>query len=72
MVTSKLDNRQKSSNQDRLVSAALEFLALMPAQDQIRQQCEEGRAIDSRVDYDPYRGVLRALDSERQHKEDRQ
>ena len=45
MFTSKLDNWQKSSDQDRFVAAALEFLALMPAQEQIKQQCEEGRAI---------------------------
>lgn len=45
MVTSKLDSRQKSSDQVQLIAAAEEFLAALPSQERIRQHCEEGRAI---------------------------
>ena len=45
MVTSELENRKKSSDEERLVGAAREFLAALPAQEQIRQQIAEGRAI---------------------------
>ena len=45
MVTSELENWKKSSDEERLVGAAREFLAALPAQEQIRQQIAEGRAI---------------------------
>jgi len=45
MVTSELQNLKKISAEERLVGAAREFLAALPAQEQIRQQIAEGRAI---------------------------
>ena len=45
MVTSELENWKKSSDEERFVGAAREFLAALPAQKQIRQQIAEGRAI---------------------------
>lgn len=45
MVTSERENWKKSSDEERLVGAAREFLAALPAQEQIRQQIAEGRAI---------------------------
>ncbi len=45
MVTSERENWKKSSDEERLVGAAREFLAALPAQGQIRQQIAEGRAI---------------------------
>ncbi len=45
MVTSELENWKKSSDEERLVAAARGFLAALPAQEQIRQQRAEGRAI---------------------------
>jgi GTP pyrophosphokinase len=45
MVTSELENWKKSSDEERLVGAAREFLAALPAQEQVRQQIAEGRAI---------------------------
>ncbi len=45
MVTSELENLKKSSDEERLVAAAREFLDALPEQEQIRQQRAEGRAI---------------------------
>lgn len=45
MVTSELENLKKSSDEERLVGAAREFLDALPEQEQIRQQRAEGRAI---------------------------
>jgi len=45
MVTSELENQQKSSDQLELVAVAQEFLAALPEEERIRPQCEEGRAI---------------------------
>jgi GTP pyrophosphokinase len=45
MATSELENRQEISGQDPLVLAAREFLAGLPGQDRIREQCGEGQAI---------------------------
>ena len=50
MVTSELENWKKSSDEERLVGAARQFLAALPAQEQIRQQLAEGRAISDIVE----------------------
>jgi len=45
MFPSEFKNCQTSKEQNKFISTTLEFLALRPAQEQIKQQCEEGRAI---------------------------
>ncbi|MFQ5982831.1 MAG: hypothetical protein ACE5KS_05605, partial [Woeseiaceae bacterium] len=45
MVTSRVDSRQKTGDLEQPVAAASAFLASLPAHDEIRQCCEEGRAI---------------------------
>ena len=45
MIPSEFKNCQTSKEQNKFISTTLEFLALMHAQEQINQQCEEGRAI---------------------------